>query len=610
MTLLKSRPKIGLKIARELRPGNTCLAVVVLTCKQPIEVEHVDVFLEGREQWIHGSGKHQKSAGRTFMSIGTRLSGARVLPAGTTELSVPFTLPADAPASLGGNIVYWMSVHVGIDWWPDAKQAFDIKVMPREVPSPPTEPRVFSSDPEGPRGKERHIELSLASTWVRIGGVVSGAFALTNLARDKQTSIAIGLRAEQTLYYPTRRFTSVAGRCYQIRGTVSEAREGEMVPFRFVLPADAQVGYSQLPRPDRLPGLTALSWMLEVRVGGGWDGDTILRVPFLVLPRSNRPGDAPLRIAPIAIGSDRLRALWEAVGAEHGLTYVEQSLRGVFGETELVIRRDHMGRDGVFLLAELTYPELFLELLVEPASAMRRLVGGDVRVGDGEWDRDHAVSARDAHQSASFLRGLVPAMDGAKLRRLDDRALVVELREPGHTRSRLAGFIAAARRLAERFEQLRRELPPPTGMERAVSGWRELAGKLGGSLETARMRIAGVVGPHAIEVRLALDADGRPDGTWLSVHPTSPIDDAHRFRWHANAGSASDAIATRFSGEIGQLAAILAHEARELRIEPERVAVCVPAVLGSTLPVEAAERRIERSVQLAALLRGQVGPYR
>ena len=610
MALLKSRPKIGLRIARELRPGGTSLALVVLTCRRPVEVEHVDVILEGREQWTYGSGNARASAGSTFMRIGARLSGARRLPAGVTELSTSFTLPGDVPASFAGNIVYEMSVHVGIDWWPDAKQVFEIKVMPAEVASPPTEPRVYSSDPEGPRGKERHIELSLASTWVRLGGVVSGAVALTNLARGSRTSLVIGLRAEQSLYYPTRPFRSVVWGHYQIDGTVAEPREGEMIPFRFALPIDAHPGYLQLPRPGGRPGLTALSWMLEIRAGGGWGSDTIMRVPFLVLPRSDRPGDAPLRMAPIAIGSDRLRALWEAVGAEHGLTYEEQSLRGDFGDTALTIRRDHMGRDGVFLLAELTYPELFLELTVEPASAMRRLVGGDVEVGDAEWDRDHTVRARDEEQSASFLRGLLPAMAGAKLRRLDDRALAIELRESGHTRSRLAGFIAAAKRLAQRFEELRRDLPPPTGMAGAVAGWRELAGKLGGALETARMRIVGAVGPHALEVRLALDERRRPDATLLSVHPTSTIDDAHRFRWDSSMGPASDAIARRFTGELGQLAAIIAHEARELAIEPERVTVSLPSVLGLTLPVDVAQRRIERLAQLATLLRGQTGPYR
>lgn len=606
VSLVKSRPRIGLRVPREVRPGEPFLAVVVLECRRPVELEHVDVLFVGNEKWWAGD----ESEAQDLVRIGARLCDARALPVGRTELPVRIPLPVDAPPSFAGTIEYELSVHAAIDWWPDARATFEVKVVPPPMPSPPTEPRLFSSDPGGPRAKERHIEVSLASAWVRAGGMVSGAFALANVAHHRYSSVTIALRAVQSrygagAYRPSREHVR-----YSIRVDVSQAREGEMIPFRFTVPVDVPPEYRQLPRPRAGLGLSALMWELEVVVQSHWSSDLTLRIPFGVLPRSDRAGDAPLRFAPVAVGTDRVRALWEAVGRQHGLTYDEQSLRGRMGETELVVRRDHMGRDGVFLVGELTYPELFLELSVEPASAVSRLVGGDVRIGEAEWDRDHTVSARDAHQSAAFMRALLPALKGARLRRLHDRALAVELRDAGQSQAQLQAFVGGAVRLARRFEELRRDLPPRTGMEAAVIGWRELAQKLGAVLETARMRIAGTIGESAIEVRLALDGDGRPDGTWLSVHPTSPIDDAHCFRWHVSAGPASDAIALRFSGEIGQLAAILAHEARELRIEPERVAVCVPSVLGLTLPVEAAERRIERSVQLAALLRGQVGPYR
>ncbi len=271
------------------------------------------------------------------------------------------------------------------------------------------------------------------------------------------------------------------------------------------------------------------------------------------------------------------------------------------------------------MIAELTYPELFLDLTVEPASAARKMVGGGVLVGDREWDRDHYVLARDEAQSSQVLRRLLPALAGARLRRLGDHELVVELRDAGQSRARLKRFARGAVALARLMETTRQELPPPSGMHEVLEDWRALARTLGAPLETARMRVEGQLGAHPVEVRLAFDAEGRPLHTWLSVRPAAPFDASQCVTWSVASESAVDFVARQFRGSLGELATIVCDGAREVSIEPERMMVCLPAPLGlahrdagdgERIPVVSAERRLERMAQLTTLLRGNAGPYR
>ncbi len=560
MALLKSRPKIRVQVPNEIRPGDTIHAVVLLDCRSEIEIEHAHVMLEGSESWTIGSGDDATTRRLSLVRLGARVSEKRVLPKGQTQLPIRIPLPPEVPPSFRGTsarIEYELRVHVSIAWWPDARAAFEIKVVPHPVPSPETVPGLYSSDPEGPRGREPHVELSLASTWTRAGDVVSGALALANVAHNRYSEIKVGLTGMEVLYDGGRLRTEREHVRYMIRIGAEQALDGAMIPFSFRLPAEVAAEYASQRRPDGSYGLSGLRWMFEITVGIRWGNDLRLQIPFSVLPASRRPGDAPARMAPPTVGSDRLRSLWQAVGTPLELQYEAQTLSGRFGETQLVIRRDHQGRDGVYLVAELSYPELFLDLVVEPATGVRKLMGGGVLVGDPPWDRDHYVVARDEEQAAAVLRLLLPALAGARLRRFDDRRLTLELRDSGQSRTRLSRFANAAVYLARAFEAVRVAIPAPTGMRDAVEDWRARARTMGAPLETARMRIAGTLGAHAVEVRLAFDTGGRPLHTWLSVSPSLPFDEMHRFRWSADDGPASAAIAARFRGAIGDLAAVV-----------------------------------------------------
>lgn len=638
MAILKSRPRIGVRVPNEIRPGEGFRAVVVLDCRRAVEIRFIKVVLEATERWTLGSGQHVVSRSQSLLRLGASLSDERTLPKGRTKLSVRIPLPPNAPPSYRGSaakIEYSLAVHVSIPWWPDRRASFEIHVAPSEVASPATKPQIYSSDPQGPRAREAHVEVSLASDWTRVGDIVNGALALNNVAHNRYSEIQVGLRGVETLYDSGRERAEREYMRYSIRLGGEEVREGEMIPFRFRLPEDAMADLERAVRPEgRLP-LCSLRWQLEVVVGIRWGSDVTLRMPFHVLPRSRRPGDSPSRLAPPTVGSDRLREVWEECGAAHGLRYEAQTLYGQLGGTTLSIRRDHLGRDGVFVVAEISYPELHLDLEVEPATKIQKVVGGGVSVGHESWDRDHYVRARDADQVAVVLRALIPAMANAHLRRMDDRRLTIGVRDPGTARTRMEQFVAASTALARTFEAIRRDLPPPPAMESSVGTWRELAGRIGGELETARMRIEGQLGTMEAEVRLAFDDDGKPLSTWISVSPSSAIGTEHEIHIDGDTAGVPAQLERRFDGEVLEILKVIAHGARELEIERERVSVCLPALLGvdpgepaskkaralttiaigreqkrTLLTGAIVEQKLSRLGRLITLLRGQAGPYR
>ncbi|MCA9608971.1 MAG: hypothetical protein KC619_25395 [Myxococcales bacterium] len=637
MAILKSRPRVRVRIPTEIRPGDEFRATVVLDCSRAVDIGGVHVRLEGTDRWTIGSGDHAVSRRNDFLSLGAQLSGARKLPKGRTELSLYIPLPESAPPTFKGSaatIEYTLHVHVAVPWWADRRASFDVFVAPPEVPSPEPQNALYSSNPHGPVGTEPHCEISVASVWTRSGDIVSGALALANVAQNRYSEVRVGLRGVETIYDAGKTRTEREYMRYQIRLGAEQVTEGEMIPFRFRLPPEAAAEMPWGMRPNGQPPLSSLAWQLEVVVGIRWAQDLTLRVPYRVLPASARPGDAPSRLAPPTVGSDRLRELWQGIGEQHGLHYDTQTLVGQLGGTTLSIRRDLTGRRGVFVVAELGYPELHLALDVAPATKVQMMVGGGALIGDAAWDRDHYVRARDEGQAAEVLRMVVPAMRGGTLRRMDDRRLTLEVRDTGAQRPRMEQFVAAAAQLARTFEGVRRALPPPPAMRDAVPAWNELARRIAGTLEPARMRIEGQLATMTAEVRLSFDETGQPLGTWLTVGAPTPLDASHTIRVVGGPEAASQ-LEGRFEGETLELIRIIGHGALELAVEPDRVAIGLPLLFGlptdapaaaaaralptitlteqpPALPVTAAlaEQRLNRLAALITTLRGQAGPYR
>ena len=608
MALLKTRPKVRLRVPNEIRPGEAFTATVLLDCKREVPVEFVKVRLHGLETWTVGSGKHSTTRKHVLVNLGAQLSGERTLSAGRHELPVKIPLPKDLPPSFqgrSGRIEYELAVHVSVPWWPDRRSEFEIHVVPDEVQSPPMSPQIYSSRVEGPADREAHAEMSVSSSWTRAGEVVRGAFALSNVAHNRYSEATVGLVGTEVLYNGPHTYRELEYLRYRVRVGIEEAAEGEMLPFQFRLPPDAMSQIARKRAPRNRNGLVSLRWELELRVGIRWGRDLVLRVPFEVFPKSKKPGDAPARLAPPIVGSDRLKELWQRIGQPHGLAYGMQTLTREFDQTHLTIRREHLGRDGIHLIAELRYPDLHLALEIEPAKGLKML--GGVQVGHDDWDRAHHVLARDPAQAIALLKDLVPRMAGPTVRRMDDQQLLLSFRDAGQKPAVLRKFVASAVRLAEHIEVVRRRLPPPSGLVSALPEWQDLATRISGALETARMRITGQAGALATEVRVAFDKKGNPMHTWLSVAPSTPLDEEHLFQWDKSSGD----IAAPRSGEAGELIRAAANGAEELSIDRERVSVKL-GLLGIDPGVRAVsvEQKLSRIARLVQVLRGEAGPYR
>lgn len=604
MGWIKTRPNVRLRVPNEIVPGKTFRATVLLDCRRDVPVDFVKVVLHGTESWTVGSGDSSTSRHRDLTRLGAQLSGARTFRAGRHELSVQIPLPPNLPPTFqgrDGNIEYELQVHVSVPWWPDRKSAFEIHVAPLPVRSPPTNPQIYTSRVGGPADREPHAEMSVSADWTRAGDEVRGAFALSNVEHNRYSEATVGLVGTETLYNGPHTYGQNEYMRYRVRVGLEEATEGEMLPFHFRLPSTVMCQMDRVPKR----GLIALRWELELRVGVRWGRDLVLRVPFQVLPRSSRPGDAPARLAPPVVGSDRLGALWQRVGEPHGLAYGAQRLTRQFGQTHLTIRREHRGRDGIHLVAELEYPELHLDLEIEPAKGFK--MRGGVRVGFDDWDREHHVLARDPAQAITMLKGLVPRMKGPTVERMDDRRLRLTFRDSGQKPAVLERFVASAVHLASYAEAMRQDLPPPTGLTAALPTWRRLAERISGTLETARMRIAGRSEMLSTEVRVAFHRGGEAMCTWLSVAPRTPLDAEHVFGWRAAEGP----LSLPQSGEAGELIRAVANQVEELSIEPERISVRVGLVgIDPWLTADRVEQKLNRMAQLERVLRGEAGPYR
>ncbi len=617
--MLEAPPKIRVLIPDEVRAGGELRAEIVLDCAREVEVEHVDVTLEGIETSTYGSGNGLRIRSLQLLRLEARPSGRRLLPKGRAAIPMHLAIPEETPASFraeGVSIVYTLRVHVPTAAWREGDTTFVVRVLPPDTVPPETVPSIYATDPDGPRGQEAHVELSLLSTWARPGDVLRGAFALANVAHNRYSEVEVGLVGERLVNEGADWWGRHPHARHTIRMGAKEAREGEMIAFRVRLPDDIAPDYGPEPRPGGEPGLSALEWSFEIRVCPRAGTDLNLRVPFRVLPASSRPGDAPPAPPLPTVGTDPLHASWTSVGAPLGLRYDAQTLAARFGETDLVIGRDHPVKGAVHGVAEIRYPDLFLDLVVEPASVVRKVIGGGVRVGDAKWDRDHFVGARDEAQAAGMLRAILPALRDLDLQRLDDRSLVVTLKDAGERREPLARFASGVVRLTQAIEAVRVDLPPPTGLGSALADWRDLARTLNAPLETARMRIAGRLAGYGAEARLSFDADGRPLHTWLLLRPSAPIDDLRCLVWRSTDGPADEAIAARFDVATADLALAVCENALELRIEPEAMVLCLPAPLGVAAPdgrvMAGAEAmgRLESMAQIASLLRGDAGPYR
>ncbi len=574
MPLLRTRPRVRLRAPRDVVPGRPFDVAVLLDAEREVEIEWCDLALAGRLVW----GEEV----RTLATLAGRVSERRVLSVGTTELPCRMTLPADAPRSHPGpatRVVYEVSVHASIPWWPDARSEFALHVV-----APPSEPvagtpRVGVSRIEGPQAGSPYAEIAIGTDTVEVGGVIDGTFVLRDVGR-------VASRVALALYEERDGVMTRVG-----AWSVALDRPGS---FAFRVPDD-------LTPTTRMPGLD-LVYRLEGEARGRFGPVVSASLPIRLVDPGGLRGAR--RVVPPHVGEARLLELFTSVGAAEGAR-VESGPTLVVERGGVLARASReLTRDGTRLTVRVEMPSLHLGLHVhEPALAALSVQGRATARRAGLSPRC-VVRARDPSQAAVLVARIAGLLRRARAIEMTDTTLRYAIATPANDRASVGRVV---RDMAAIAEALALAPPMPTALVDSASAWRALAERLAGTLEPGHARVV-AAGPDAsVEVVTLFDDAGTPSGTLVSVRPALEL-------------RLEQPVTTDAEGIAEATAARLAPGAREalgrlarfghVRVDAEGIRVTLDAPLGAGLAPDRASEIVAASLGLAVALRPTRGPFR
>ena len=528
MAILRRRPNVSVKVPSVIQPGGEFVAEITLDAKAEVPVEWVDAGLEGKEEVRFGQGKNTVRYKRSILRLGARLMEEVTLPQGKKSMRCQFALPAEMPPSYRGTRAeceYTLRVRVSIPWWPDRKSEFDIVVRPPIV-TPPEDPQAtFASHPNGPAGDEPAFECSLDRRVLEPNATLQGMVALSNTAYHRVRQLSIALVSMERIRSDTSKRTDVneAERFVMKLAVPETIADGEAIPFRMRIP--------ERIAPSWRSGLWDLDWYVEVESHVAWTRNVKVMIPVIMVPQGSAKAVAVK--APPRVGSERIAAVWRVVGRELGMEFEQEALSARVQDTEVVIRRDHRGSEGIFLIAELRYPSLHLGLDGGLKRGFRRILGGGVSVGDEAWDKRHYVAAREPAQAESFVRAAGASLASVDVHDIDDEHAVVQRRQAGLTVEPLREFAQRALALAGAIHGARAQIPPPACMASAEEAWRAIAVRLDGVLETSRMAVVGRMEGEPVEVATTWGVEPVPLHTVLHIALSGVPREEQRVAWEA-----------------------------------------------------------------------------
>jgi hypothetical protein len=585
---MRSRPKVKTYLRPAVAtPGCPLDVEVVLTSASETPIDFVELKLEGQESVQFG----RYGASHVFLRQ-KALHGERTLGVGEQKLAARFELPAGLMPSYRGaaaNVAYSLDVHVSIPWWPDRRQRFTIPVAPQPAPFAPT-PRTFLSTLEGPKGTAPFLEVSLDSTTLEIGGELAGAVSVANTRRASVRGVDLYLIGTERT---TQGYGSVEARRLRWRLLDRSPEEGTPVPFRVSLGRGIGIGLRG--------SLFELSWHLEVVADVAWGFDARLQMPVTLVPPASRATsaskDARRWVAPV--GRERRALTWATVAEKHGLANdaEQERMTATIGAIDLAIQMQDRGAQGLYALATLRWPDLGLELHVEPRS-LTDLFVREVDLGPSEAARRVTVRAREDAQASAVLGDALEALATMKEVHLDDEGGTLAAPGGAPTVAQLEAFVthalAATRALA--FGVAR--VPPPEAMAKSVPAWEAFAQGHGGQLVVGAMRVRDVrLGTEVGEIATLWRGAGEIEGTAVRVPLSPPLD------------APLDLASPSVSREARDLASAITAEARGVRLGPEVLEALVAGPLEDPASVEAL---LEKLAMLARAVRGApaAGPYR
>lgn len=518
MGLLKRAPKVDVYLPRALFVGNPCDVEIRLECEEELDVEYVDIYIEGSQGWSVGSGKSRATRRETTPTLAKRLMDAGALAPGETRLRARFTLPDDTPPSHALSPAWAtleLKVRVAIPWWPDGRYTF---VLPVRVPPPAhidRQPRAYRSTSQGNDPDERRLELSLPSTTFVAGETVSGVCALFHVDDRKTSELEIALVPRLDLYgWRTRERDADA---LTVSVALPAGSAGTSIPIRFDLPATITPSFAT--RSHRL------RWVLVARSGSFFRGKVELAVPITIVDAS--AADALPELAPPPrLGDERVAQLFDRLAARDGWQRARVEREGdlaierTVDASTVTLTYTYRGETGTYLVASVAHPSLGLGLVVTRSSTVRHVFFEDVEVDIADWDRRHHVTARSPAQAIPFLRGVVPALRntdelGTMVRWTDD-GIRFEQQIATLDEAQLGLVAATASHLAATINREAFEIGPPPDVTVDVAAWRELAYRLDAAPGLGDLSIDGAL--DRTPVALGLEwRDQRPRGVRVSV---------------------------------------------------------------------------------------------
>lgn len=517
MALWKTRPTLRLFLPPRVRVGESFTAELEIEAKEPIDVEWVELTLDGREGWTAG-------AGTTVVSREVRLprQRARALEAtrlsGTARIAVVFDLPAKAPPSLTAgvaNVRYDIEARVSIPWWIDAVASWQLDVHARGVMASPR-PVIVASRPQDP------FELSLESQRVASGGVLGGSVA-ARLASPTPRSVE--LRLEQRIHLLSSSSTTASSS--EMRGPERRvvrveipAGSTEPVPFRVALDA-----FSASFRAETLASEHVLS-LVPIRAGfSPLPAAPLYEVSIEIVESAVLAAESRALLPP-PIGDARRAALVEQAAAKLGAWRSDHgSLRRDFEDTHGVTRATIgwvVERDHTRLTASLMIPELGLALSVRPrAGLLDALVGGTLQTGVKAFDARHTAKARERTQVEPILRALAPIAPDFDWN-VDDESVSLSRDDPGNDEAALLTLAARVEALVAALHEALFRVLAPSGAYAEPATMRALARRVRGTFHPGDLALRATIDDRSLLARLRF-REGRVAGLDVEVQPVSEV---------------------------------------------------------------------------------------
>ena len=138
-------------------------------------------------------------------------------------------------------------------------------------------------------------------------------------------------------------------------------------------------------------------------------------------------------------------------------------------------------------------------------------------------------------------------------------------------------------------------------MKKYAAGWRKLARRLGGPLETDRVAVRGNYEGWDVTVTTHWHDDGTAHRTTFRLGSPAPIKKEHRGTWRRG-----DDVPTGYRPAAKKIATALLVEAMALMVEED----CARLHDVAPLAAKRVEQRLEQLAGLTATLIPKMGPYR